>query len=116
MTTPAPSYGPEQLAMIERLERDIQRQLAGKPNRLAHSLSVASTAEELAVTYGVDPYPARVAGILHDWSKALPKGEVVRRSVDLGIDLGVDPWLVQPLLHGIIASKELPSVYPELPP
>ena len=116
MTTPAPSYGPEQLAMIERLERDLERQLAGKPNRLAHSLSVASTAEELAVTYGVDPYLARVAGILHDWSKALPKGEVVRRSVDLGIDLGVDPWLVQPLLHGIIASKELPSIYPELPP
>ena len=56
-----------------------------------------------------------MAGILHDWSKALPHEELVRRSRELGIDLGVDCALVEPLLHGMVAARELPARYPELP-
>jgi len=111
-----PHYDSDQLATIERLERDLRRQLSKKPGRLAHSLSVADTAEGLAVTYGVDPYLARISGILHDWCKALSREDVVKRATELGIDLGVDPWLVQPLLHGIVAAEELPEIYPDLPP
>ena len=86
--------------MVRRLEGDVERQLSKKPGRLAHSLSVADAAESLAVTYGVDPYLARVSGILHDWCKALSKEDVIRRATELGVDLGVDLRLVQPLLHG----------------
>ena len=111
-----PCFDPDQLAMVRRLEGDVERQLSKKPGRLAHSLSVADAAESLAVTYGVDPYLARVSGILHDWCKALSKEDVIRRATELGVDLGVDLRLVQPLLHGIVAAEELPGIYPELPP
>jgi predicted HD superfamily hydrolase involved in NAD metabolism len=86
-----------------------------KPARLAHSLSVAATAESLAITYGVDPFLARVSGILHDWDKVVPAGELIERARDLGVDMGVDLELVEPLLHGVVAARELPDVYPELP-
>ena len=111
-----PDYSAEQRELIVRLEQDLRVQLARKQHRLAHSLSVASCAEGLALLYGVDPYKARLAGILHDWEKALTGEKIVARARELGIDMGVDLELVAPLLHGIVAARELPSRYPEVPP
>lgn len=109
-------YSQEQQQEIEKLEGDLTARMGEvKPKRLAHSLSVSKTAEKLALLYGVDPYLARVAGILHDWDKVVPNDELVRRAEERGIDLGVDIGLVIPLLHGILAEKELPELYPELP-
>lgn len=100
---------------VARLERDVSTQLAGKPKRLAHSLSVADTCERLALVYDVDPFEARCAGLLHDWEKALDHEQVLERAAALGIDLGCDLHLVEPLLHGMIAARELPTRYPDLP-
>lgn len=108
-------YDEAQLAEIARLEGAAREQLAPKPRRLAHSLSVARTAEHLAGIYGVDPYLARVSGILHDWDKVVPPSELVERARALGIDLGVDLGRVEPLLHGMVAARELPARFPELP-
>lgn len=115
MPGPAPVYDDARLASVRRYEADLARQLAAKHRRYLHSLSVGRTAERLAVRYGVDPYLARVSGILHDWSKALGREETIARAERLGIDLGADPELVEPLLHGMIAARELPARYPELP-
>lgn len=108
-------YGEGQLASIEGYENAARVQLAPKPKRLAHSLSVGLTAERLAAIYGVEPYMARVAGILHDWEKVLPARESIARASGLGIELGVELALVEPLLHGMIAARELPERFPELP-
>lgn len=108
-------YGEGQLASIEGYENAARVQLAPKPKRLAHSLSVGLTAERLAAIYGVQPYLARVAGILHDWEKVLPARESIARASGLGIELGVELALVEPLLHGMIAARELPERFPELP-
>ena len=108
-------FSPDQLAAIARYESDLSIQLVAKPRRFRHSLSVGRTAERLACRYGVDPYLARVSGILHDWSKGLSNSEVIDHARDLGIDLGVGYDLVQPLLHGMVAARELPARYPELP-
>ena len=102
-------------ALLARIEADVREHLAPKPRRLAHSISVAETAESLALAYGVDPFLARCAGLLHDWEKASSGAEQAARARELGIDLGVDLSLVRPLLHGIIAARELPSRYPGLP-
>lgn len=110
-----PTYTEEQTSEIARLEADIAVQLAPKPRRLAHSLSVAQTAEAMALLYDVDPYLARVSGILHDWDKVLSHEEMIGRARELRIDMGVDLELVEPLLHGFVAARELPSRYPELP-
>ena len=116
MSHAEPDYCAEQRELIARLEQDLRVQLAHKQHRLAHSLSVASCAEGLALLYGVDPYKARLAGILHDWEKALTGEKIVARARELGIDMGVDLELVAPLLHGIVAARELPYSYPEVPP
>lgn len=107
--------GDGQASAIERYEADLAVQLASKPRRLAHSLSVGHVAQRLACANGADPFLARVSGILHDWSKAVSASELVGRSRELGIDLGVDLGLVEPLLHGMVAARELPARYPELP-
>lgn len=109
------AYTPEQQALLDRLRADVSEHLAAKPRRLAHSLSVADTSEGLALTYGVDPFCARAAGLLHDWEKAASGAEQLERARELGLDFGVGLELVQPLLHGAIAARVLPRRYPELP-
>ena len=111
-----PEYDEEQLSEIEKLEKDLRVQLAPKPKRLAHSLSVARTAEHMAMLYGVDPFLARCAGILHDWDKGVPHDQLVARARNLGIDMGVDLQMVESLLHGKVAAIELAGRYPELDP
>ncbi len=114
---PTACYTPEQLAFIAQVEADLAVQLSSKPRRLAHSLSVATTAESLALMYGCDPFLARVAGLLHDWCKVVPDDELVARAREHGLDFGCgdDYSQVKPLLHGAIAALELPERYPELP-
>ncbi len=108
-------YEPWQRLTLMRLEADTRSQLASKPQRLAHSLSVANTAEHLAVMYGVDSFLARAAGLLHDWDKVVPKDELLARARHFGIDMGVPLESVEPLLHGMVAARELPQRYPHLP-
>lgn len=108
-------YTDDQCEEIAKLERDIKVQLAEKPKRLAHSLSVAHTAEWMAHIYGADCFEARCAGILHDWVKAEAHEEQIEEAMRLGIDLGAPIEKCEPLLHGLIAAQTLPERYPELP-
>ncbi|MGN0070434.1 MAG: bis(5'-nucleosyl)-tetraphosphatase (symmetrical) YqeK [Atopobiaceae bacterium] len=108
-------YTDEQREEMAKLEHDIKVQLAEKPKRLAHSLSVARTAEWMAKVYGVDCFEARCAGILHDWVKAETHEQQMEEATRLGIDLGAPLDKVEPLLHGLIAAHTLPRRYPELP-
>lgn len=110
-----PSDDATRSALLARIDADVARQLAEKPRRLAHSRSVAETAERLARAYGVDPFLARAAGLLHDWEKANPGSEQLRLAHELGVEMGVDLDLVRPLLHGVVAARVLPERYPELP-
>jgi len=111
-----PAYDADGAALVRRLERDLRTHMEeAKPGRYRHSLSVAHTAEQMALAYGIDPLEARVAGILHDWDKVLDASGQMRLACQLGIDLGVDMQLVQPLLHGMTAAMHLPERYPELP-
>lgn len=109
------SYLPEQRLVLSRVEADTRVQLASSKHRLAHTLGVAAEAEHLACLYGVDPYPARLAGLLHDWDKVVPKDELIRRAKSLGIDMGVPLERVEPLLHGMVCARELPERYPAMP-
>ena len=111
-----PDYDKDKRKLIERLEADLSHHMSErKPRRYEHSLSVARTAEQMALAYDVDPLWARVAGILHDWDKVLNAEEQIALAASLDIDLGVDPRLVQPLLHGMTAARHLPRIYPDLP-
>lgn len=108
-------YEPWQRLTLMRVEADARSQLAPKRRRLDHTLSVARTAEHLAVMYDVDPFLARLAGLLHDWDKVVPRDELMERARYFGIDLGVPLESVEPLLHGMVAARELPERYPHIP-
>lgn len=111
----AVDYTEDASRFVSKLESDLRVQLAAKPKRFRHSLSVAGTAEAMAMLYyDVDPLDARICGILHDWDKAVPAEELVSRAGSLGIDMGVDLHLVEPLLHGKVAACELGALYPQL--
>lgn len=109
-----PEYTKTEKKTLARYEADVIEQLKAKPARLNHSLSVAYTAERMALYYGVNPYSARVAGMFHDWSKALSSEAQFAEAKRLGLDFGVDLDLVKPLLHGSIAARVLPEMYPEI--
>ncbi len=108
------AFSAEQTALAKELVHDLKEKLAAKPKRFNHSLGVAQTAYDLALVYGVDPFDAYVAGLLHDWDKAVPMPELIERAKGFNIDLGVEYSLVEPLLHGMVAAKELPALYPWL--
>lgn len=112
-----PDYDSAAKAQIAQAEADLKAHMQkAKPGRYRHSLSVAKTAEQMALAYGVDPLQARLAGILHDWDKVLDATAQINLAQQMGLDLGVDLALVQPLLHGMTAARHLPAQYPDLPP
>ncbi len=85
-----------------------------KPSRYVHSMGVSQAAEQLARIYGVDENDAAVAGLLHDWDKALSFKELrkaakkytkVPKSVRKNIP-GV--------LHAYTAPHSLKKEFPEL--
>ena len=110
----AASYSAEELARIASYEEALAVQLAAKPKRLEHSLSVASCAEDLALAYGLDPYPARVAGILHDWCKAYTAQEQAELCARYGVAFEAPLELLGPIMHGPLAAGMLPERFPEL--
>lgn len=109
------TYTPEQRAELVRIEADVSVHLKYQPCRLEHTLGVADTAVDLACAYGVDPFLARAAGLLHDWCKDRHDPSLVPVARAMGVDMGVELELVTPLLHSIIAERILPYIYPELP-
>jgi predicted HD superfamily hydrolase involved in NAD metabolism len=113
---PQATYGKSEAKTIGAVEKDLRDHMAkSKLHRYEHSLSVATTAEGLAAVYGVDPFQARVAGLLHDWHKVYSAQRQIEMAQELGIDLGVPMELVSNLLHGMITSQALPERYPDLP-
>lgn len=110
------AFADDERHILETLEDDLCAHMAAaKPRRFEHSMSVAQTAEGMASIYGVDPFAAYAAGVLHDWDKVLGAKAQMRLAEDLGVDLGVPLELVQPLLHGMTAARHLPERYPDLP-
>lgn len=108
-------YTAEQQALIDQLESDLKSHMYHKnPKRFAHSISVGHCAETLAQVYGADMLSARVAGILHDWEKLLPDAETIELAERFRIKTAAPYQKIVGLLHGPLAAKTLPAIYPWL--
>ena len=96
-------YGDEN---FKRMKKLLKKRLPEK--RYEHSKRVATTAEEMALIYGVDEGKARMAGLLHDWDKGLSLDEQRARVDEFGLD--IDPLIITDmpyLLHGPTAAAAL---------
>ena len=83
---------------------------------MAHAEAVEETAALLAVRYEVDVEAARMAGLLHDWCKDMPREELMTHAIRLGIHV-TDVDLARPyLLHGPVAAYLLAARFPGLDP
>lgn len=85
------------------------------PSRYVHSLAVAKTARKIARAYDCNEHQARMAGLLHDWDKALSPKRLCARveTYQLSLDqeiVDTMPWL----LHGPTAAAVLADEFPWL--
>ena len=109
------TYSADQQAVIDQLEADLKNHMYDKnPKRFAHSISVGRCAETLARVYDADMSSARVAGILHDWEKLLPDAETIELAERFRIQTEAPYQKIVGLLHGPLAAKTLPAIYPWL--
>lgn len=108
-------YTLEQQTLINQLEFDLKSHMYDKnPKRFAHSISVGHCAETLAQVYGADMFSARVAGILHDWEKLLSDADTLELAERFRIQVEAPYQKIVGLLHGPLAAKTLPAIYPWL--
>lgn len=108
-------FSGSELEQLERMESLLAVRMKDARKRYRHSLGVAETSCSLARTYGVDPFLATAAGLLHDWDKVIADDELLSRAIRYRIDIAGSPSLALPLLHGPVAARELPELFPELP-
>ncbi len=102
-------------AYLARMREMLDVRMGDHRKRRNHSLGVARTAKKLAKTYGVDPFLAEAAGLVHDWDKVLDKSELLARAAQYGIAVVGSPTNAVALLHGPVAAVELPELFGELP-
>lgn len=99
-------------ANYKRMKALLRRRV--KPSRYVHSVMVAETAEKMAQAYDVDPRVARMAGLLHDWDKALSPKRLRDRIATYGLDIDGPTQINMPqLLHGPTAAAVLADEFPE---
>ncbi|MBQ7035887.1 MAG: bis(5'-nucleosyl)-tetraphosphatase (symmetrical) YqeK [Clostridia bacterium] len=93
-----------ELEMLQKLEEMLDEK------RFKHSLGVRDTAEMLARCYGEDVEKARIAGVLHDCAKNIPKDEAFaiceRESIPLKPVCYIEKGLVHAYLGAHIAKHE----------
>lgn len=108
------SFTPDEGRILERVRGLLDVRMASARRRHAHSLGVAATAASLAFAYNVNAFDAYAAGLIHDWDKVLDDDELLARALRYGIEIEGAPALAVPLLHGPVAARELPELFPEL--
>ena len=89
------------------------------PARYVHSLSVAKTARKIARAYGYDPHVARMAGLLHDWDKALSHTRLMDRVKHYQIEVDEEivtsmPWVLHGMTAAAVLAEEAPQFGDEL--
>ncbi len=102
-------------AYLARMRDMLDVRMAADTHRRNHTLGVARTAARLAEVYGVDPFLAEAAGLVHDWDKVLEPSELLARAAQYGVRVAGSPANARAVLHGPVAAVELPQLFGELP-
>lgn len=97
---------------FEEMRKRLEARL--KPSRYLHSMGVSQTAARLARTYGADEDAAAVAGLLHDWDKALSPKELKRLAKKRKLAPKAVRKQMPGVLHALTAPYSLKKEFPEL--
>ena len=81
-----------------------------------HCVRVSATAVALAGAYGVDTELARLAGLLHDWDRDRPRGELIEAARGEGLDVTPTDEAVPYLLHARTGAAGVARTFPSIPP
>ncbi len=94
---------------IEQMREKLRITL--EERRFEHSLKVMDSAVKLAECHGADVEKARVAGLLHDCAKNLPKEELYALCTQYGVALDNVAQREAGLLHAFVGAHLLKSEY-----
>jgi predicted HD superfamily hydrolase involved in NAD metabolism len=86
------------------------------PESLAHSERVADVACDLAVRFGVDADAARLAGLLHDWSRDESAAELLGHAQQHALQVCDMDRAVPYLLHAAVAASQVREAFPGIAP
>lgn len=101
----AQTYAAAERALSERLSADA----------FAHCVRTAETAAGLALEYGADVDLARLAGLLHDWDREIPKRELVAAAMERGMHVTDVEHASPKLLHARTGAAAVREEFPHLP-
>lgn len=102
---------------MDRVTHDEARDLLARrlsERALAHCEAVAETSAVLARAYGADEDAARLAGLLHDWSREDDREGLPREAATLGIEVCDVDLRVPYLLHAKVGAAALKTALPAL--
>ncbi len=85
-------------SIIERLQEKLTER------RFIHSVGVEYTAACMAYKFDVDAQKARIAGLLHDCAKCIPREEKLRKAEKFGLPVNVSERENPDLLHGKLGA------------
>lgn len=90
------------MELIEQIKKDLKEILSEK--RYIHSLGVMEMAGELAKIHNEDIETAKIAGLLHDIAKEMPKEEMLKYVKENNIETNKIERINTAILHGKIGA------------
>ena len=90
------------MELIEQIKNDLKNILSER--RYIHSIGVMEMCEELAKLYGVDVEKAKLAGLLHDNAKEMPREKMLKYVEENNIPITEVERINTPILHGKIGA------------
>ena len=94
---------------FQQIRQTLRHRLSAR--RYAHSLGVCETAVQLACLHGADVEKARLAGILHDCARDMPRNTLLHTAQAFGIVMGSIERKEMALLHAPIGARLAQTVY-----
>ena len=90
------------MELLEKIKEDLKQNLSEK--RYIHSIGVMEMSEELAKIYNVDVQTAKLAGLLHDIAKEMPKEDMLKYVKENNIEITEVESINVGILHGKIGA------------
>jgi predicted HD superfamily hydrolase involved in NAD metabolism len=87
-----------------RAARRVREHIA-QEHRYTHILSVARTAGRLASEHGLDPLPARIAGLLHDLARLYSSERLLRECAERGMPIDAFEQANPVVLHARLGAE-----------